>query len=388
MKESNLNPFISKIENSISDRTIIKLTISNRNCKENKLLKVFVKLIEIKHGVKLSFVYRYATNDITKNFGVQKGINIIVNLLNDFSNAILFTCNEDTELIISKKGFELKQSAPKFQETPSLKHDHQKTGLIDIEINVYLRELGVTTSEWKIKKDMHDKFRQINKFIEIFDSLINEANLPPKIYVADMGSGKGYLTFAVYDYLINKTKYTPFVTGIEYRKELVDSCNVIAQKANFSNLTFKSGSIGTTQTDNIDVLIALHACDTATDDAIFKGIIAKSGLIICAPCCHKQIRKQFNVNNEFTSFLKHGILEERQAELITDAIRALLMEAHGYKTKVFEFISNEHTAKNIMIVGKKTDGIINRDEILEKIKAIKDFYGIKEHYLEKLLQNY
>ena len=126
MKESNLNPFISKIENSISDRTIIKLTISNRNCKENKLLKVFVKLIEIKHGVKLSFVYRYATNDITKNFGVQKGINIIVNLLNDFSNAILFTCNEDTELIISKKGFELKQSNPKFQETPSLKHDHQK----------------------------------------------------------------------------------------------------------------------------------------------------------------------------------------------------------------------------------------------------------------------
>ena len=233
---------------------------------------------------------------------------------------------------------------------------------------------------------MHDKFKQINKYVEIFDSLINDVNLPEQISIADMGSGKGYLTFAIYDYLINKTKFIPTVTGIEFRKDLVDSCNIIAKKSSFDKLTFINGSIETTPIDHIDILIALHACDTATDEAIFKGIISKSSLIICAPCCHKQIRKQFKVSNEFSSFLKHGILEERQAELITDAIRALILEAFGYKTKVFEFISTEHTAKNIMIVGIKTDELQNRDEIFRKINAIKDFYGIKQHHLEKLLK--
>ena len=386
MKDKNLISFVERIEESIANHTINRVTISNRNDKENILLKIIIKLIEIKEGVKLSFVYRYATNDITKNYDIQAGIALINDLISDFSNAVLFTCNEDIELIICKKGSKIKQSQPKFQETPSLKHDHQKIRLIDEKNNIYLRELGVITSDWQVKKDMHDKFKQINKYVEIFDSLINDVNLPEQISIADMGSGKGYLTFAIYDYLINKTKFIPTVTGIEFRKDLVDSCNIIAKKSSFDKLTFINGSIETTPIDHIDILIALHACDTATDEAIFKGIISKSSLIICAPCCHKQIRKQFKVSNEFSSFLKHGILEERQAELITDAIRALILEAFGYKTKVFEFISTEHTAKNIMIVGIKTDELQNRDEIFRKINAIKDFYGIKQHHLEKLLK--
>lgn len=386
MKDNNLVAFIGQIEKSIDERTIIKITVSNRNDKANKLIKIMIKLIEIKEGVKLSFVYRYATNDITKNYEIQAGIALIYELLTDFSNAILFTPNEDIELIINKKGFKIRHSQPKCQEIPSLKHDRQKIGLIELQNNIYLRELGVVTSDWQVKKDMHDKFKQINKYIEIFDSLLQEVNLPTEISVADMGSGKGYLTFAVYDYLTHKTNFTANVTGIEFRKDLVDSCNAIAQKSEFAKLNFLNGTIETSLIENIDILIALHACDTATDEAIYKGIVSNASLIICAPCCHKQIRKQFKVENEFSSFLKHGILEERQAELITDAIRALILEAYGYKTKVFEFISNEHTAKNIMIVGIKTNVVQNRVEILQKINSIKKFYGIQHHHLEKLLK--
>jgi hypothetical protein len=175
------------------------------------------------------------------------------------------------------------------------------------------------------------------------------------------------------------------MTGVESRKELVKICNDIAVKAAFTHLKFITGTIREAELAKIDMLIALHACDTATDDAIFRGITSGASLIVCAPCCHKQIRKELEVKNDLKGILKHGILEERQAEIITDGLRALVMEAHGYKTKVFEFISTEHTPKNVMIVGLKIHGkpaIMKKS--LEQIRAIKEFYGIKMHYLEEL----
>jgi hypothetical protein len=136
------------------------------------------------------------------------------------------------------------------------------------------------------------------------------------------------------------------------------------------------------------MLIALHACDTATDDAIYKGIQANAKVIICAPCCHKQIRKQMMPDNELKSITKHGILLERQAEIVTDSIRALILEAHGYKTKVFDFIATEHTPKNVMIaaVKNKVDKV-DKDELLKKVSGLKGLFNIESHYLEKLLFN-
>ena len=176
------------------------------------------------------------------------------------------------------------------------------------------------------------------------------------------------------------------MTGVEFREDLVTTCNTIAQKAGFHSLKFEKGTIADTKLDKIDVLIALHACDTATDDAIFRGIQSGAALIVCAPCCHKQIRKAMNVSNELSNITRFGILKERQAEIITDTIRAMLLEAYGYKTNVFEFISLEHTPKNVMIVGKKTaESNPKKQQILENIVAIKKLYGIEKHYLEILL---
>ena len=156
---------------------------------------------------------------------------------------------------------------------------------------------------------------------------------------------------------------------------------------NFSqNLKFVEGTIENYKPDNAEISIALHACDTATDDAISKGIIARTKIIIVAPCCHKQIRKQFNTKNELTALMNFGILKERQAEIVTDTIRSLMLEAHQYKTQVFEFIADAHTHKNVMIVGAKTNLENDKSKYLEKIKNLKSVFGIKYHYLEKLFQ--
>jgi len=262
-----------------------------------------------------------------------------------------------------------------------------KKRFINLEGNIYLKELGIATAEWKVKKDMEDKFWQINKYIEIIDGIIGSAALSDSIKIADMGSGKGYLTFALYDYIVNNLRLKAEITGVEIRKELVENSEKIAELAGFKNLKFREGTIETAALDNPEMLIALHACDTATDEAIYRGITSGAKIIICAPCCHKQIRKQIAPSNDLGAITKFGILEERQAEILTDGIRALILEAFGYKTKVFEFISTEHTPKNVLIVGiKKGKGGKVDEAVLEQIRNIRKLYNIRYHHLEKLLQ--
>ena len=206
--------------------------------------------------------------------------------------------------------------------------------------------------------------------------------------MADMGSGIGFLTFALYDYLLNHQQKAE-VVGIEFRKDLVDLCNNIAKKANFDQLHFVEGTIDSYESEKINLLIALHACDTATDDAIYKGIKANAELIVVAPCCHKQIRREMEkgkAKNEVNFITKHGIFLERQAEMVTDGMRALILEYFGYKTKVFEFVSGVHTPKNVLVVGvkgKKLPTSQKQAEILKEIKATKAYFGIGYHYLEK-----
>jgi hypothetical protein len=202
-----------------------------------------------------------------------------------------------------------------------------------------------------------------------------------------MGSGKGYLTFALYDFLRNTMGSEPVMKGIEFRPDLVAACNTIAGKAGFSHLEFVQGSIVETEIERIDILIALHACDTATDDAIFRGIMAGASLIVCAPCCHKQVRKEMKTDGDLAPLVKYGILLERQAEIITDTIRAMILEAFGYKTKVMEFISTEHTPKNVMITGRRVSKENpDKEKIFREIANIRKEFGIGSHYLEQMVR--
>lgn len=385
-KDANsLATFLLKIQESIEQNTFIKLTLSKNGGRDKTLKNVYGRLVEIKNQPHLSFTLRYTTRDEVKNYPLLEGVGIISLWLGeDFLNGDLFTQTEDVTIMYNKKRKpRLFWGKPSQTALPDRQHDRKKTVFITAEDNIYLQELGITSQQGKVVKSGQRKFRQINKYIEIIDSLVKNQPFTEGAHIVDMGAGKGYLTFALYDYLQKNYPEKISVTGIELRKNLVELTSQIAQKSDFQRLNFIAQDIFAYQPQRIDMLIALHACDIATDIAIAKGIQAESQIIVVAPCCHKQIRKEMTGTEQVNPILKHGILKERQAEIVTDTIRALLLEANGYKTKVFEFISTEHTAKNVMIVGER-DGIKRIDKQHE-IATLKKTFGIQEHYLEKLL---
>lgn len=387
MENKQLSLFFNKLTRIIRDKELIKLVLSSRRDPASDLKNSIITLVEIKKGVRLNFVYRHKTKDVTRNFDITEAMAIIrKSMEEDFFNADLFSTNETIRLLITPHGkVKLRSNQPGQKQVMSLSHDRVKNRVIATQNNIYLRELGILNADFEVRYEMNDKYVQINRYIELLEPFFRELSLPDGFHVADMGSGKGYLTFALYDFLTGNLGKAPVMTGVESREDLVILSNDIAEKASFKQLKFISGTIRDVKLEKIDIMIALHACDTATDDAIFRGITSGATLIVCAPCCHKQIRKEFHVTNELKSVTKHGILEERQAEIITDGIRALMMEAYGYKTKVFEFISTEHTLKNVMIIGRKIPGKSpGREKSLEQVSAIRDFFGIRMHYLEEL----
>ena len=384
---NKLESFLQIIIAVADNTTLLKITIGNKKDKSFVLKNVFIKPVIIKEKYLLSFVYRNLTNDIIKNFDLQESVNQIKNLLKEsFFNADVYTTAETVYYTITKEGKEkiiTKNNEAKITAAV-LTHDKQKNRLIKTNA-VYLQELGLTTAEGNLKKEMQHKYKQINRYVEIIEGILKDTKIENNFSIVDMGSGKGYLTFALYDYLQTKNKEIK-ITGIELREDLVLKCNKIAEQSLYTGLHFTKGSIQETDLPSIDMLIALHACDTATDDAIAKGIKANAAFIICAPCCHKQVRKQMAPTNALQYITKHGILMERQAEMVTDTIRALMLEARGYKTKVFDFIEEEDTPKNVLIVGTKSNFSQKIfDENIFKIKELKELFGIKEHYLETIV---
>jgi 2-polyprenyl-3-methyl-5-hydroxy-6-metoxy-1,4-benzoquinol methylase len=381
-----LDEFLGQVKDAALGKTLIKISIGHVREKASYLKKVFAKSVMIKDKLMLSFVYRYADKDVTKNFTVEESITTIKKLLQDFFyNAELYTAAQTDYFTQDEKGKErivTKLSDIK-KDVVIASHDKQKKRIIRSNA-FYLKELDITSADGLVKASMQHKYKQINRYVEIIDGILKEVKVENGFSVVDMGSGKGYLTFALYDFLQQKNIGAQ-VKGIELREDLVLKCNSIAASAKYIGLQFEKGSIQETTLPTVDMLIALHACDTATDDAIAKGIKANATYIICAPCCHKQIRKQMAPTNALKLITKHGILLERQAEMVTDTIRALILEAHGYKTKVFDFIEEEDTPKNVLIVGTKaiSSDIIFKEN-MDKVKALKEMFGIKEHYLETL----
>lgn len=374
--------FIPAIKSSLIDHTFVKFSLGHYKGSEPSLKNITARKITIKGQEKLSFTYRYKTKDIVKNFNTDEALSKINEYLkHDFKAAALFTTGFDLTL---EKG-SVKKKPPSHTETQSADHDRAKKRHVTTQGKLYLHTLGITDEKGNVLKTAQDKYRQIDKYVEILGGLIK--NLPKDAVknIADMGAGKGYLTFALYDYLVNMLHMEVNVIGVEMRPELVNLCNRISTDQNFTSLNFAEGTIKDYDASNADILIALHACDTATDDAIDKGIKAGAELIVVAPCCHKQIRREMEggkISNPLTPLTRHGIFLERQAEMVTDTIRALILEHFGYTVKVFEFIGGEHTPKNVMIVAIKT--VAKSPDALTKAQEIKEFFGISSHALEGL----
>ncbi len=379
-----INEFIEILNQNFRLKTFIKLTISDKKDKNNEVKSIIIKPIEIKKGEHFNFVYRYPTKDITKNYTLEEAIGKISEFIKtDYNQALLSTSDYEYHFWTKGKKSGIKNRKVDLSIPVKLLHDKSKNRIIEAENNFYLQKLGITNSLWQVKPAMQDKYKQINKYIEIVDGIIKDDAFKENISIVDMGSGKGYLTFALYDYFTNYKKKAVKVTGIELRPNLVEQCNEISQICKFENLNFIEGSIQEADVSNYNILIALHACDTATDDAIAKGIKNEAEIIICAPCCHKQLRNQIKPNNILNEITKFGILKERQSEMLTDTIRGLILEAHGYKTNIFEFIESVHTPKNVMIVAtKRTKPSEKKEFYLNKIEDLKKMFGIEQHYLE------
>ncbi len=390
MSAENIEKFLSEIAKSLHEETFVKMTLGNYRGNDPYLQKILTRLIKTKKGVRLFFLYKYETRDTAKNYSKNKGIKIIRDFLGkDFFAGHLFTTKNNFQLDIGKKRrSRLNIGKPTFKAKPDLNHDRNKSRLIDPN-SFYLKALGITTDSGEIRAKQQDKWKQINKFVETLNNLVKDSTLKEKknLKIIDMGSGKGYLTFATYDFFKNIIGIDVELTGVDTKQQLIDLCNDIAKSSEFNNLKFVHGFIDDYKLQDIDVLIALHACNTATDDAIYKGIKAKAKLIVVAPCCHQEIRPQIKAPEMMKNILKHGIMLEREAESITDGLRSLLLEEQGYSTKIFEFISTEHTPKNNMIIGTLKEKEFDSQKISEQIQTIKDFYGIENQHLHKLLKS-
>ncbi len=385
----NIEKFISEFAKSLHSETFVKLTLGNYRGSDEHLQKILIRLMETKKGVRLFFLYRFDTRDTAKNYEFGEGVKILREILGaDFFAGHLFTVHNDYQLDLGRKRkSRLNVAKPTFKTKLSISHDREKKRFVN-QYNFYLQALGITSDTGEIRDKQHDKWKQINKFVETLAKFFENSLLADqkKISIVDMGCGKGYLTFATYDYFKNILGLDVKVIGIDTKSQLIGLCNDIAKTCEFNDLEFVNGWIGDYDLPKTDILIALHACDTATDDAIFKGIKANADLIVVAPCCHKEIRPQIESPQMFSGILRHGIMLERTAETITDGLRSLLLEKSGYSTKLFEFIATEHTPKNNMLVGTKLAEKTDIQEVENQISEIKTFYGIKEQRLENLLK--
>jgi len=388
MKET-IDLFLAELTSSLSEGTFVKLTLGNYKGEDTQLQKILVRLVTTKKGTRLFFLYRSETRDTAKNYDLETGIALISEALDTgFHGGHLFTTKNDFQLDVGKKGrSRLNTAKPTFKLQPAPEHNREKTVQIDSNSS-YLKALGITDDTGRIRDRERDKWRQINKFVEILASLVDKSGLKDaeKLRIVDMGCGKGYLTFAAYDFFKNTRNIEIEITGVDTKSDIVELCNSIAAACEFDGLKFAVGSIADYDIGDTDILIALHACNTATDDAIFKGITAKADLIVAAPCCHQEIRPQIKSPAMFRDILKHGVMLERTAETITDGLRALLLERSGYSTKLFEFVSTEHTPKNNMLVGTRLKKPPEPAEFERQINEIKSFYQIEDQRLESLLK--
>ncbi len=382
--------FLALLATSLHQHTFIKLVLARHVGAEVDLQRVTAKPLTIKGQASLSFVYRYKTRDITRNLALDEALTLIGELLPaSFRNAHLLSLNDEVQLEFTKKGKPMlhRNAVQQAREVVTGEHDREKKRYLELS-RPFLHDLGVTDKQQALIPAMSRKWKQINKFIEVFSHALSSAPLAADqpVRVADFGSGKGYLTFAIHDYLRNTLQREAQVTGVELRPDMVELCNAAAARLEHPGLKFECGDVRSVVPSAIEVMIALHACDIATDYAIHTGIRCGAAIIMCSPCCHKQIRPQMHSPGLLKPMLQYGLHLGQQAEMLTDSLRALYLEACGYETKVFEFISLEHTNKNKMILATRRREPVAAQALLEKIQALKAFYGVKEHCLETLLR--
>ncbi len=358
-----------------------------RNKSENPYKKITARPISIKSEKMIQFEKFTDKQAFHDNFTYDRAADEIVNLIvSEYRNINLFTEDADFQLVVSKKGsVKVTEKEPSRKQTET---DHNKKKQYIINENEpcdFLTFLGIMNKDGAVYAKKYDKFRQINKFLEIVDDSLKGVKPEDDFMIIDFGCGKAYLTFALYYYFYFIRKINVKIVGLDLKEDVIEFCNKTAKNLNYENLEFIHGDIRDFEyKSNVDMIVTLHACDTATDAALVKAVKWNADYILSVPCCQHEFYDKIKAP-DLEPMLKHGLIRERVSSLVTDSLRSLFLETKGYKVQLTEFIAMEHTPKNILIRAVKT----NKDNVKaeKEYEDFKKFWNLNDLFIENYYNN-
>jgi SAM-dependent methyltransferase len=373
----------------LDEAGFVQLTLKGQISEQLPWRQVSARPVLLKNRPHLQFSHFTAKQDITKNYDPAEADAHLDELLAlPFSSIHVLSGGEDLSVQITKKGKAIihQTDAPDESRQPELRHDARKDLPIPADQpDAFMQQIGIMGADGRVKADMQSKFSQINEFLKLLEhtGALEEFDRSP-INILDCGCGSSYLTFAVYHYLNDIRGIPATLTGVDVNAKLIDKSNRNSSALGLGDACFYTSSIADYQPEAApDMVIALHACDTATDDALRQGIVNQAHLILAAPCCHHYLNKQLGAVEPFQPVLRHGILKQRMADILTDTFRALILRILGYKTDVVQFVSSEHTDRNLMIRAVRRTKPGER-EFVQEYNDLKAFWGVTP-YLEIVL---
>lgn len=369
---------LQELMNDIFPLEIAKLVISNPKTKSQQYNKVVLRPISFKQGVGYQMELFTKTQVFHENCMPEDMMERIINLSLQFKQMDIFTKDETIQVMMKHiDDIRVKRrKEEKVRLVEPAQHNRAKQYLLpEGQIIPPLIDQGIFTKEGKIVASKYDKYKQINRFIEMVDDVIRKENIT-SLHIVDFGCGKSYLTFVLYYYLVIMKQIETTITGLDLKEDVINDCNAIARKYGYDGLTFQLGDIADYQSDKpVDMVITLHACDTATDLALYHAIQWNSRMIFSVPCCQHELNAKFDTK-EFSLLGKYGIIRERISSLMTDAIRGQLLEVCGYDVSLLEFIDIMHSPKNILIRAiKRTNRPENKKELLAQLAKVEEEFN-------------
>lgn len=367
------------IQNAFTDGSLIRATLSRKRVSVAEFPRITIRPIILKGQLAHQFEYCNGSKATHRNLSPADAASEVIHLFeSEMDQARILTRDAEYHLCRAADGGITARETRLARVGSALDHNRRKSYLIEEgKPCPFLARLGVMTPDGRVVHNRHDKFRQVNRFLEMVDDVSDRLNHPGPVRVVDFGSGKSYLTFALHYYLAELRGLDVRITGLDRNKEIVDHCCKIASDLNLSNLRFEAGEIaGFTGLDTIDMVVSLHACDTATDDALAKAVQWGARVILAVPCCQHELYAQIAAESQ-QALLRHGILKERVAAILTDALRAQALEIMGYSVQVMEFIETAHTPKNLLIRAVKRESAFQVRKKVQEYIALRDSWGVR-----------
>lgn len=371
----------------LEEEALISRVLSNpRNKSDQSYKRVNIKPLIIRDDYRIQFEYEYSNKVVHDNLTKSEALEAFYRLAHDeFRQVNIFTSDKDIEILISKKRKTRFIEKKPSKEEADLSHNRKKDYILEDGVrHDFLIRLGIMDKNGRVKPSRYDKFRQINRFLELVSDVLDQLDKKEDLRIIDFGCGKSYLTFALYYYLVELLGLRVELIGLDLKADVIKFCNSLAEDLDYGDLNFIQGDIRDFESqEDVDMVVTLHACDIATDAALVKAIGWQAQVILSVPCCQSEFYSKLD-NSNLQPMLKHGIIKEKLASLVTDSLRGNVLEALGYNVQLVEFIDMEHTPKNTLIRAYR-DPSINREEARRSYGDFKKFWNLENLFIDSEL---